>query len=121
MTRPGTVFRIFANSKTLEVPVEPASDGLAGEEQMAVRVYKALGHPQRFRIVRLLTRQEEVGCAELMALLGLSAPALSHHTRILQECGLLSVRREGPYHFFRLRRAQLARFAPWLLSAAPAP
>ncbi|MBI2861449.1 MAG: helix-turn-helix transcriptional regulator, partial [Chloroflexi bacterium] len=70
-----------------------------------------------FQIVRMLTERPELGCGELQGIFGLSAPALSHHTRVLQECGLLAVRREGPFHFFRLRRDQLERFAPGLLTS----
>ncbi|MBI4233745.1 MAG: helix-turn-helix transcriptional regulator [Chloroflexi bacterium] len=86
------------------------------EELEAVKVYKALGDPTRFRIVRMLTERQELGCGDLQGVFGLSAPALSHHTRVLQECGLISMRREGPFHFFRLRPEQLQRFAPALLS-----
>lgn len=86
-------------------------------EMAAVKAYKALGDPTRFRFVMMLTEREELGCSELQACCGLSAPALSHHTRVLQECGLISLRREGPFHFFRLRREQLERFAPGLLAA----
>lgn len=87
---------------------------LRAEDKTMVKVFKALGHPARFQIVRMLSGREELGCGDLMAACELSAPALSHHTRILQECGLLTVRREGPYHFFRLDREQLAPFAPCL-------
>ncbi|MBI4504632.1 MAG: helix-turn-helix transcriptional regulator [Chloroflexi bacterium] len=88
---------------------------LTADDQAAMRVYKALGHPQRFRIIRMLSEREELGCGDLMAACGLSAPALSHHTRILQECGLLLVRREGAYHYFSLDTEQLARYAPGLV------
>lgn len=90
---------------------------LAGDDQAAMKVYKALGHPQRFRIIRMLSEREELGCGDLMAACGISAPALSHHTRILQECGLLLVRREGAYHYFSLDAEQLARFAPGLVTS----
>ncbi|MBI4199240.1 MAG: helix-turn-helix transcriptional regulator [Chloroflexi bacterium] len=86
------------------------------EDLAAVKVYKALGDSNRFTIVRMLVQQGELGCEELRTALGLTAPALSHHLRILQECGLLALRREGPFHFFLLHREQLERFAPSLLA-----
>jgi ArsR family transcriptional regulator len=86
----------------------------------AIKVCKALGHPTRYRIVRMLTEREELGCGDLMAACGISAPALSHHTRILQECGLITVRREGAYHFFRVEPDMLARYAPGLAPSRPA-
>ncbi|HEY8477154.1 MAG TPA: metalloregulator ArsR/SmtB family transcription factor [Chloroflexota bacterium] len=93
-------------------------EDLAVEERRAVKVYRALGDPNRLRIVRMLVQREELGCPELQAALGLSPPALSHHTRVLQECGLVAMRREGVYHFFRLRRDELERFAPALLDVS---
>lgn len=78
-------------------------------DRQAVRVFRALGDPTRYRIVQLLAAREEVACRELARRFRLSAPALSHHFRVLQECGLLRVRKEGPYHYFRLNRALLGR------------
>jgi DNA-binding transcriptional ArsR family regulator len=89
-------------------------------DEQAVKVYRALGDPTRYRIVQMLARAEELGCGDFAEAFKLSAPALSHHTRVLQECGLISMRKEGPHHFFRLRREQLARFAPFLAARAEA-
>ena len=83
-----------------------------GAERELVRVYRALGDIMRLRMVRLLATREEVGCAELAGALGLSRPTLSHHTRILHDCGLIDVRREGAHRYYRLRRDVLERFAP---------
>jgi DNA-binding transcriptional ArsR family regulator len=86
-------------------------------ERQVVRVFRALGDPTRYRIVRLLAAREEVACRELAKRFRLSAPALSHHFRVLEECGLLRVRKEGPYHYFRLNRAvlreALSRWGRW--------
>ena len=87
---------------------------LQPDDAQAVKIYRALGDATRYRIVRMLAESEELGCADLLAAFRLSAPALSHHTRILQECGLITVRKEGPYHFFRLRRDYLEHYAPFL-------
>ena len=93
---------------------------LAANDLAAVKVFKALGDPTRFRVVRMLAEQAELGCGDLSTTFSLSAPALSHHTRILQECGLIAVRREGSHHYFRLRKEQLERFAPGLLHSPAA-
>lgn len=86
-------------------------------DRQAVRVFRALGDPTRYRMVQLLARREEVACRELAKHFRLSAPALSHHFRVLQECGLMRVRKEGPYHYFRLNRTLLrqivSRWGRW--------
>ena len=89
----------------------PVDDGTA------VRVYRALGDCTRYRIVRLLIERGEVACADLHSIFPLSAPCLSHHTRILQECGLVGLRKEGAFHFFQPRHGMIERFAPALLVA----
>lgn len=81
-------------------------------ETDAVRIFRALGHPTRYRIVRMLLERGEVACSELNETLPLSAPALSHHFKVLEECGLMEVRREGAYHFFRLNAHRLEQTVP---------
>jgi ArsR family transcriptional regulator len=79
-----------------------------------IRIFKALGDPTRYRIIHVLMKQGEVACRDLGKMFSLSAPALSHHFRVLQECGLMQVRKEGAYHFFRLDRRLLDRaMAEW--------
>lgn len=91
----------------------PQADDLA-----AVKAFRALGDPTRFQIVRMLIEHGELGCADFGTAFSLSASALSHHTRILQECGLITMRKEGAHHFFRVNHQQVARFAPHLVSSA---
>ncbi len=79
------------------------------KDREAVLVFRALGDPTRYRIVQLLATRGEMACRELGKRFRLSAPALSHHFRVLRECGLLRVRKDGPYHYFRLNRALLNR------------
>lgn len=85
------------------------------QERELIRVYRALGEPTRLAIVRLLAQQEEVGCAELAGSLDLTRPTLSYHTRILEESGLLQVRKEGAYRFYSLARETVQRLAPAVL------
>ena len=86
-----------------------------------VRVYRALGDEMRLRMLRLLAARGEMGCADLAAELKLSRPTLSHHTRILQDCDLIQVRRAGAHRFYRLRREVLERFAPQVLAGIEPP
>jgi DNA-binding transcriptional ArsR family regulator len=98
-----------------QLDVSPApSSGL--DDGSAVRVFRALGDCTRFKIVRLLVERGELGCSELHAAFPLSAPCMSHHTRILQECGLIGLRKDGAYHFFHARVETIRRFSPVLLT-----
>lgn len=86
-------------------------------ERDVVKIFKALGDRTRYRIVRRLLARDEVACGDLIKMFPLSAPALSHHFRVLQECGLMLVRKEGAYHYFRLDRRRLAQLVPGLAAA----
>jgi DNA-binding transcriptional ArsR family regulator len=78
-------------------------------EANEAKVFKALGDPTRYQIVRTLLGEGEVACSRLVEMFPLSAPALSHHFRVLEECGLLEVRKEGVYHYFRVNAPRLSQ------------
>ena len=85
---------------------------LTPHETEAVKVFRALGDPTRFRVVQMLVENDELGCGDFQAAFRLSPPAMSHHFRILQECNLLVMRKEGAFHYFRLHRERLERLLP---------
>jgi DNA-binding transcriptional ArsR family regulator len=87
------------------------------DDATAVKVFRALGDCTRYKMVRLLIERGEVGVAELQTAFPKSAPCISHHTRILQECGLIGLRKAGAYHFFHPRREMIAVYSPGLLAA----
>lgn len=80
--------------------------------QQAVKVFKALAHPTRYAIIRMLYAREEVGCAEFQQAFPLSASAMSHHYGVLENAGLIETRKEGLHVYHRLNRAVLERFIP---------
>jgi DNA-binding transcriptional ArsR family regulator len=101
-------------SKFLEMSAKDESTVLdqAAPAADLVKLFRALGDRTRLEIVRLLLVRDELACAELQQLFPLSRPALAHHTRVLTECGILTVRKEGSYHFFTLRREALGPIMP---------
>lgn len=64
-------------------------------------ICKALGDPNRLRIVQLLTKGEKCGC-ELLDEFNITQPTLSHHMKVLGECGLTNDRKEGRWHYYSL-------------------
>lgn len=87
------------------------------QERELIRVYRALGDATRLAIIRLLAGKAEVGCGELATRLNLTRPTLSYHTRILEESGLIRVRKEGAFRFYSLERDLLQRLAPAVLQS----
>ncbi|MEH7403618.1 metalloregulator ArsR/SmtB family transcription factor [Gottfriedia acidiceleris] len=85
-------------------------------DDIAVKVYKALGESTRLQIVKLLAGQSELACLEMAnQLKGLANSTLTHHLKPLLDCGLLVVRREGTFRYYSLQREVLAQYAPALL------
>ncbi len=66
-----------------------------------VQLFKALADPTRLRMLGLMLDRERCG-RELAGELGVSAPTVSHHLRVLRRAGLLHESRQSPYTFYRL-------------------
>jgi ArsR family transcriptional regulator len=77
----------------------------------AIRVSKALSDPTRFEILRLVAGREEISCQEITAAVALSQATVSHHLKILGEAGLVSARKQGPFHYYRAHHEALAEHA----------
>jgi DNA-binding transcriptional ArsR family regulator len=67
----------------------------------------ALAEPRRREIITLVHEQELTSSA-IAAHFDITAPAVSQHLKVLYECGLVAVRREGTRRYYRLRKEGLA-------------
>lgn len=65
------------------------------------RVFKALGDSNRLRILNLLSDGEKCAC-EILKCFNISQSTLSHHMKILSECGLVKSRKEGTWNHYSL-------------------
>ena len=70
---------------------------------------KALGHPARVRILRVLLARETCFCGELVQLLPLAQATVSEHLRVLKDAGLVRGEIEGPRVCYCVDREQLSR------------
>jgi ArsR family transcriptional regulator, arsenate/arsenite/antimonite-responsive transcriptional repressor len=59
--------------------------------------YRALGEPQRLRIVKHLLDKECICICELAALLGKDQSVVFRHVMTLERAGILCARKEGKY------------------------
>lgn len=57
---------------------------------------KAVGHPARVRILRLLSRRTSCMCGEIVEGLPLAQSTVSQHLKVLKEAGLIRGEIEGP-------------------------
>lgn len=68
---------------------------------------KVLGHPERLRILALLSRGE-LTVSELVQILGLSQPRVTQYINSLESAGIIERLKEGSWVFSRLRRGNAA-------------
>jgi len=96
------------------------SEKLMDNAELAA-VAKALAHPARIRILRLLA--ESPGCigGDIVEAVNLAQSTVSEHLRILKAAGLISGEIDGPRICYALNSAPLGPFSAFLagLDAAP--
>ena len=79
-----------------ESPTElRALEGAEADEELA-KLAKALGHPARVRIIRMLSRKEARVCSQIVGELPLAQSTVSEHLRILKDAGLVRSSQDGP-------------------------
>lgn len=64
------------------------------DDALAVRL-KALGHPARLEILRLLARRGSCVCGQVVDVMPLSQATVSQHLKVLKEAGLVCGRIDG--------------------------
>ena len=75
-------------------------------------LFKALGDPNRYAILRTLVERGELSCADFDDQTSLSKPAMSHHYRILENAGLIEVRKEGLHYYMKADLTVIEKFVP---------
>ena len=69
--------------------------------QDAARILKAISDPKRLRIVDMLSCGELCACM-ILEKFEMSQSTLSHHMKLLCECGLVKARAEGKWTYYSL-------------------
>lgn len=78
-------------------------------------ICKALSDSNRLEIVQILLGGEKCAC-KLLEAFEITQPTLSHHMRILCECELVNVRKEGKWSYYRLNMDTLMQFRLYIES-----
>lgn len=81
-----------------EPQARPEFKGLEGPEadEELGKLAKAIGHPARVHILRMLSRKEARVCSQIVDELPLAQSTVSEHLRILKEAGLVRSSQDGP-------------------------
>ena len=70
-------------------------EGPAADDELAAFA-KAIAHPTRVRILRMLARKEARMCSHIVDELPLAQSTVSEHLRILRSAGLVQANEQGP-------------------------
>jgi DNA-binding transcriptional ArsR family regulator len=66
------------------------------QDQELAAFAKALSHPARIAIMRVLARQEDCLCGQIVEVIPLAQATVSQHLKALKEAGLIRGTVEGP-------------------------
>jgi len=84
-------------------------EGTEADEELSA-LAKALGHPARVQILRLLTRRSSCVCGDIVDELPLAQSTVSQHLKILKEAGLIRGDVDGPRVCYCIEPRTLRRF-----------
>lgn len=86
----------------------PAAPLHALEQELAT-LCKALAHPARVRIVKLLLAQRHCICSDIAGAIPLAQSTVSQHLKQLKQAGLIQGEIDGPRRCYCLAQDRLAR------------
>ena len=72
-------------------------------------LFKALGDPTRLEIVDMISCGELCACV-ILEKFNITQPTLSHHMKILCDCGLVNGRKEGKWTHYSLDEKAIQDF-----------
>jgi ArsR family transcriptional regulator len=87
-----------------------ARESFPAPEVELARLAKALGHPARIAILRLLAKRGDCVCGGIVDQLPLAQATVSQHLRILKDTGFVTGEVEGPRVCYCLEPETMRRF-----------
>lgn len=84
-------------------------EGSDADDELA-SLAKAVGHPARVQILRLLARKTACICGDIVDELPLAQSTVSQHLKVLKEAGLIRGDVDGPRVCYCLEPSALRRF-----------
>lgn len=72
----------------------PGLEGPEADQELA-KLAKAIGHPVRVRILRMLSQKEARVCSQIVGELPLAQSTVSEHLRILKDATLIRSNQDG--------------------------
>ncbi|MGD9569144.1 MAG: ArsR/SmtB family transcription factor [Sedimentibacter sp.] len=77
------------------------------------KVMKALSDINRMKILNILTNGEMCAC-KILEEFNIKQPTLSHHMKVLTECGLVISKKEGKWMHYKLNVEKIECFQKFI-------
>ncbi len=84
------------------------------EQERLVRMFKAVGNPIRFEILKYLVTHPGCITADIVQHLPIAQATVSQHLKVLRQAGWLSAEPEGSATCYRLDSQQIRWFRRWI-------
>lgn len=107
-TRPRPRRKTIQSVKECIEPLPLEAAPAAPDDDTLALMAKALAHPARVRILRVLDERQTCVTGDVVIELALAQSTVSEHLRILREAGLIQGEIEGPRTRYCLNRSGLA-------------
>jgi len=78
--------------------------------------FAALGNQTRLAIVERLLREGELAAGDLSADSAMSAPAMSHHFKVLRDAGIVAQRVDAQRRLYSVRPEAVRAIGQWSLT-----
>lgn len=84
------------------------------QDQHMAEVFRALGHPVRLQIVRILNDEGARFAGDITHRLPVVASTASQHLKILREAGIINDAVDGPHRYYSVDKAALRDLKAWM-------
>ncbi|MBO0439043.1 ArsR/SmtB family transcription factor [Candidatus Enterococcus ikei] len=72
-------------------------------------ILKAMADPKRMKIIDLLSYRNMCAC-DVLKHFNFTQPTLSHHMKVLESAGIVSVSKQSQWHYYTLREDFVREF-----------
>ncbi|WP_437344561.1 ArsR/SmtB family transcription factor [Terrisporobacter glycolicus] len=79
------------------------------------KIIKALSDSNRLKIIDILSCGERCAC-EILEHFNFTQPTLSHHMKVLIDCGLVESRKEGLWNYYCLNNSNCNKLILFLMN-----
>ncbi|TYQ12773.1 UNVERIFIED_CONTAM: ArsR family transcriptional regulator [Acetivibrio alkalicellulosi] len=79
------------------------------------KIIKALSDPNRLKIIDILSCGEKCAC-DILEEFNFTQPTLSHHMKVLMDCGIVNNRKEGLWNYYFLNASNCNKIILFLMN-----